>query len=192
MLTRMRCAVGALMLALASLLFAGLPAVAQPTPPAAEEAKPPAGVPVTLHGKELFRVTQDLGAYSAEERARAISERLRVLAETPGDSLPPVVAEEFDGITVISCGPTRILSVTEADARAAGLDRAAYARQQAEILGADLDEEQRQFSWRALLQGLAMAILATLALYAFFRVSRRVLRALIRAIVRLKHNRISD
>lgn len=178
-----------LLAVLAALIWAPGQMPAQPAP-----ADPATGqsAPVVLHGRELFTIQQPLGAYSAAERARAISERLRVLAESTADELPPVVAEEVDGITVISCGDVRILSVTDADARSAGLERIAYAQELTEILGRILAEEQKQFSWRALLQGALMAVLATAALYVFYRLTRRGLRALIWGIFRLKEKHIHD
>ncbi len=180
------------LLSVACLLAWALLLHAQPVPQVQEKGPPPSGAAVTLHGKEIFRISEPLGAFSAAERASAISERLRVLSESLDDSLPPIVAEELDGITIISCGPTRILTVTDADARAVGTERLAYTAQLVELLGTILHEEQKQFTWRALLQGLALAILATLALYFFFRLTRRALRWLIRLLVRLKHTRIHD
>ncbi len=180
------------LLSVACLLAWALLLHAQPVPQVQEKGPPPSGAAVTLHGKEIFRISEPLGAFSAAERASAISERLRVLSESLDDSLPPIVAEELDGITIISCGPTRILTVTDADARAVGTERLAYTAQLVELLGTILHEEQKQFTWRALLQGLALAILATLALYFFFRLTRRALRWLIRLLVRLKRTRIHD
>lgn len=187
-----------LLLVALSALFLG----AQQEPPATTTpAAPPSptvpiqasdGSPVMLHGKEIFRITQPLGAYTAAERAENTSRRLLRLAESPEATLPPVLAEEQEGLTVISCGDTRIVSITEADARAAGLDRLVYAQQLTETLSATLDEEHRQFSWRALAQGFAMALLATVALYFFFRLSRRALRSAVRGILRVKKKRIHD
>ncbi|MCU0227136.1 MAG: mechanosensitive ion channel family protein [Bryobacterales bacterium] len=179
-------------LALACLWAWGLLLFAQPTTPTPTREAASQGAAVTLHGKELFRIEVPLGAFSAAERAAAISSRLRVLSESPDDSLPPLVAEDLDGITVISCGPTRLLSITDADANAAGMDRAAFAAQLVSTLGAVLAEEQRQFSWRALLQGVALALFATLVLFAFYHFTRRALRGLIRVVIRLKRKRIHD
>ena len=67
------------------LLFVSVPgsfAQGSPTPPKAQEVKPQ-GYPVMLGDQTLFNIREGVGAYSAEDRAKDISERIKRFAEDP-------------------------------------------------------------------------------------------------------------
>lgn len=163
-----------------------------PTDTAASGETETAGEPVVLHGRELFRIHEALGAYSPAERAAAISERLRRIAEATDGELPQVVAEEQDGTTYIRAGDSGIMSVTPRDVLASGQGREAYIAFLVATLNTALAETQSEFVWQHLLQGFAMAVLATIALYFFYLLTRRLLRAIIKSIIRQRDRHIHD
>ena len=97
-----------------------VPAPAETAAPDAIEALP--GIPVSVGGKTLFYIGGGEGDLSAVERAAAISAHLTDLANNP--FRPPyeiTVAESAEG-TSIFVGDELLLTITEADARASGLD----------------------------------------------------------------------
>lgn len=148
------------------------------------------GAPVVLHGRTLFQLREGIGAYDAQRRARDISERLNQLSESPDDELPALRTVERNGVTIILAGDTEIMAVTDADARAAGEERTAYAQRLLAILAEPLAVDKKEFSWRALLQGSAFAALATAVLYLFFVFTRRALRGIVWWIYEQKDKRI--
>jgi small-conductance mechanosensitive channel len=166
------------------------PAPAKPKPAQEVPVSPPEEGTVVLHGRELFRVRANLGIYSAQERARDISERLSQLSQSPEEELPPLRTVERDGVTMIMAGETELMGVTDGDARAAGVGRDAYAQQLVAILAEPLTEFKKEFSWRALVQGTAYAALATLFLYVYFILTRRGLRWIIRWIEEQQDQRL--
>jgi small-conductance mechanosensitive channel len=160
------------------------------TQPQAPASRMEQGAPVVLHGRILFQLREGIGAYSAQQRASDISERLSRLAESPDEQLPSLRLEERNGITVILAGDAEIMAVTDADARAAGEERAAYAQRLLAILAEPLSADKREFSWRSLLQGAVFAALATAVLYLFFVFTRRALRGIVWWIYEQKDKRI--
>jgi len=150
------------------------------------------GSPVVLLGKELFRLYEPLGAYSAEERAAAISARLERIVKLDNPELPPVTAEESEGITYLHSGDYGIMTVTERDAKAVGQTRVAFVAALVIQLNAVLNEKHQEFAWQPLLRGTAMAIFSTLVLVVFFVGTRRLLRSVIVGIVRQRGKHIHD
>jgi small-conductance mechanosensitive channel len=145
---------------------------------------------VVLHGRTLFQIRVALGAYSPQQRAKDISDRLSRLSESPDEELPPLRVAERDGLSMILAGDTEIMAVTEADARAAGEERTAYAQRLLAILSEPLATTKKEFSWRSLVQGTVFALLATALLYVFFVLTRRALRGVIWWIYEQKDQRI--
>jgi small-conductance mechanosensitive channel len=158
--------------------------------PATEQAS--LGTPVILEDRELFRIHEPMGLFSAEERAAAIVQRLRQVVESAGSSLPEVVADEVDGITYIRAGDIGIMAVTERDIAAVGRDRQEYIAFLVATLREAIHETKRHFEWRDLAQGLVIAALATLALYFFFLLTRRGLYALTLLLIRQRDRHIYD
>lgn len=150
------------------------------------------GYPVLLFGKELFRIRESLGAYSAEERATAITGRITRIVQLHNAELPPVTADEVDGITYIHSGDYGIMTVTERDAKAAGQDRATYVAGLVNQLNEVINETHKEFAWQPLLQGVVMALLATLVLVLFYLGTRRLLRTTIVGIVHQRGRHIHD
>lgn len=148
------------------------------------------GAPVVLHGRILFQLREAIGAYTAQQRAADISARLSSLSESPEEELPPLRLLERNGATIILAGDMEIMAVTDADAQAAGEERAAYAQRLLAILAEPLAVDKKEFSWRSLLQGTLFAALATVILYLFFVFTRRALRGIVWWIYEQRDERI--
>lgn len=82
-----------------------------------------AGIPVILDGVEIFRISTKLGAYSPQERATAVSQRIHAAAEDFRVE-PSYVTTADDGrSTDILVGDRILTTVTDADAVAFGQSR---------------------------------------------------------------------
>jgi small-conductance mechanosensitive channel len=78
--------------------------------------------PITLDGKVLFRV-RGVSAYPAEQRARAIAERIEALAADATIQTTALRTVETEHSTDIMVGEQRIMGVFDVDARLEGLAR---------------------------------------------------------------------
>lgn len=109
------------------------------------EVRPP-GHPVILAEDTLFLIYSPLGEFEAEERARQVVGRLRMLARDsrPLDSL---TITENEGVSDVLLESLRVFSVTRRDAATIGLDRdSAAAQYRAVIIAAVQDRRSRSGS----------------------------------------------
>lgn len=130
--------------------------------------------PVVVRGDTLFFVRESLGPFTAADRATALATRLAGLVRgggIEGDSLRLV---ERSGQSDIVIGGSIIMTVTDADARAAGTTRLALATtlrgRMVEALGAQVASR----GLRTLLLAALYAVLSTLVLLLLLRFLQRV------------------
>ena len=148
------------------------------------------GAPVVLNGRQLFTIREPIGAYSARRRADDITARLKEIAESFDESVPPLRTEDRTDVTIILAGDLQIMAVTDADARAVERERGAYVQVLVELLSKSLADEKKDFSLRALVQGFILAALATAALYFLFVFSRKGLRKVVWWLYEIKDKRV--
>lgn len=123
------------------------------------QAPPPAGVPVRLGGETLFVIQRGTGPISAEARAGEIMQRLETLAER-GYVEPAAVRDLGSGRSALFVGEVFVLSLSDADAQAAGRDRAGMAAEWAAVIDKTLKEQARKFTWVSFLLATLKALLA--------------------------------
>jgi len=82
--------------------------------------QPPEGSPVALNGQTILTIRTSLGPFSAEDRARAASDRLERAARDLTVPVSAVRTLASDTSTDILIGDRVLFSITDADARAAG------------------------------------------------------------------------
>ncbi|MGB3541607.1 mechanosensitive ion channel family protein [Rubrivirga sp.] len=127
------------------------------------------GVDVDLVGRILFKVWGDLGAFSPEMRAERISARLADLARSR--EIDPAAIQVVDGetTTALKLGDLIVMSVTDEDASALGLNRAlAATRYRNQIVEAVL-EFREQATLRGVLWGAGRSAIALVALILALR-----------------------
>lgn len=129
----------------------------------------PAGAPVVLNGDTLFLVQTRLGPFSPADRARAIVERLSRVVGDPMLADDSVVIADGAETADIVVGDIVIMSVTDADAAAAGMTRNDLARERADIIARALAAESFWAVVKTLLIGLAFTLIATAVLIAIWR-----------------------
>lgn len=153
------------------LLFAALPRAASAAAPAVSRAAEPAAVstaPVVLQGKTVLVVQDRMFSLSAEERAERAAARIRKAARDASLDPSGIRVTEGEGVSEISWGETVLLAVTERDAKAAGLPRAALAAARAELIRKAVVDYRGVYGVRALATAAGLALLLTgLVLLAF-------------------------
>ncbi|MGB8473124.1 MAG: mechanosensitive ion channel domain-containing protein [Candidatus Acidiferrum sp.] len=153
--------------ALVVLLLAAQPGFAQarksPHPPQASSTQPTqgAGVPVLVKGKTLFHVRARLFTFSAEDRAKAITEKVVWLSKQPLSRIQAISVVDEGNITEIVSEDTVITTVTDGDAAAVGQSRQVLAKEYADKIRATAEALQKQYSMRTLLFGILYAAIAT-------------------------------
>ncbi|MEO5926430.1 MAG: mechanosensitive ion channel family protein [Bryobacteraceae bacterium] len=151
----------------------------------AQDAAAPAGTPVVLDGRVLFTVDTSLGPYSARDRAAATAERIAGVAEDLTVSLDAITTAPGDTSTDIVARDRVLLTVTEADAAAAGMDRIQLTACRLQSVRTAITELRGAYSSRSLLRGAAEAAGITAALIALLFLGRKIRSVAIRKLLNL-------
>jgi len=140
-------------------------------PQKAQEQPAPAAAkaPVQFGDKTLFYVQERVLSFSPEDRAKAISARIQRLAKDPFFSPKLVALQEDDSSTDIAVRDLVLMTITERDAKAAGLPRAELAAAYAQAIREAVAQAQADYSLRAILLGALYTILVTAGLLLIFR-----------------------
>jgi small-conductance mechanosensitive channel len=122
------------------------------------------GAPVQLEGKTLFMVRTRLGPFSPEERARATSARLLNVAQ---DRTFPVeelaIARGENGLNLVAGGVV-LMTVTEQDARAAGVPQDELAGGNLASIRSAITLRREDYNLNRVLLRILYAALATFGL----------------------------
>jgi small-conductance mechanosensitive channel len=127
------------------------------------------GAPVIANGKTLFTVRERLFTFSPEDRAKTIADRVNWLSEQPLDRIRALRVVDEATTSEIGSGDTVIMTVTDADARAAGRNRQDLAQEYAGKIRAAAEALQEEYSLRTILFGILYAVIATAVLILVFR-----------------------
>ncbi len=112
-------------LIVASWLFAAPRLKAQTTPPQPDQHE--AGFPVDVDGREILRIFESVGSFSAQERAQAIADRLQALVNDPTIDLDQIRVVDSPVDTSINLRDNVLLVVTDSDARHLQVSRSVVA-----------------------------------------------------------------
>jgi small-conductance mechanosensitive channel len=157
----------------------------QPTPVAA-----PQGAPVELAGKPLFVLYARIGSFGPEDRARALIARLEQLVREDGSSLQAIALKEDAGATDIVAGERLLITVTDADAAAAGTTREILASQWLAATRTAVAAVRHERSTTSTLLALLYTALATAALLVLLALVRRSFRTVRTVVARWRGTRI--
>jgi small-conductance mechanosensitive channel len=116
--------------------------------------------PVTLDGRTLFRV-RGVSAYPAEQRARAITERIEALAADTAIATTALRMVETEDHTDIMSGERFIMGVFDVDARLEGLTRKLLAQTFMTKIGAAVQAYREERKPERLLYNTLYALAAT-------------------------------
>ena len=175
------------------LMLFWLPAAfAQANAPAVPNAPTPATgeVPVIFENKPLFPLGTRVGSFSPADRARAVSDRLGNLSRDPLAHIGSLAVVDGGTTSDILAGDVVIMSVTDADAQAAGQNRKQLAAEYALRMQAALRESRREHGLRSTVVEILLAILATAMLAVLLRLSGAGFRRLLRTLDAWRKTRI--
>ena len=171
-----------LLTVLASSLLASLLAIplrAQQS--ASQSSEVPVGYPVSLEGNQIFLIYEGVGSVSAQERASAVSERLRKLIYTNDDPSTITGADSPYG-TAVMLGDKVLTIVTEEDAKYYHTSRLVVANYLASRIRDALAQARQEHTGRFLIHAAIKGVV-TLAVYLALvwlavRIGRWLLRRL--------------
>jgi len=158
------------------------PAPAADTSAVASVPATPAGYPVLLDDREVFRVQAAIKANTAQERARVVSERLLLLARDRSAHIDTFTVSDTDISADVMLEDRILFSVFDTDAAAAGRDRAGLARARAQAAAAAILDYRVRHSARAIVMGIVWSLVATLVFLLLLNLYSRALRRTIAAI----------
>lgn len=156
--------------------------------PAEVAEKQPAGE-VQLGGRDLFPVQAQILSFTPQERGRLISERLTLLARRTGDAAQLLIVEGRLSDDIVADGQV-LMSVTDADARLAGVPRRTLAEERLIRLRTALEDYHRVRTPQALMQSVIYALLDTAALIALILLLNALTRRLLGKIDKERGQRI--
>lgn len=144
------------------LLPALLRAAEKPPAPAAPPEAAISTAAVTLDGRTVIVLQARLLSLSAEERAQRVSERLAKLSKDPLAEIDRIAVNEGDSTTDIGLDDFVLMSVTDRDAKAAGVTRQELAQKNAALIKEAVVSFRKDYNLHTLLLGVLYAILATI------------------------------
>lgn len=173
-------------LTLAALVFLvnliALPSLAWQSDDESASAQQNQGYPVIVDGYEVFRVHQNLGAATAEERAERISAGLEELAKAQNFNPEDITANEEAGVATVRYGDRLIITINDAEAHGSGLPRKALAIQYAKLLQEKLaiarEQHTPRYLWRAAVYAVVTLLIYVLLVWLVIAGIRWVIKIL--------------
>lgn len=117
--------------------------------------------PVTINNRVLFHVQSKILSVTPENRAEIITGRIKKLSKDPLLDINSITVTDTETNTDISAGDLIIMTVTEDDAKAAGISRLELADKYAASIKSAIDVQRKEYSIKAVLFGVLFAIIST-------------------------------
>jgi small-conductance mechanosensitive channel len=140
-----------------------------------------ATAPVTVHGKVLFSV-QGVLSFPAQARAAAIERRIEDISKDIKFNPQSIAVADGGATSDIMAGDLVLMSVTDQDAKSAGVTRQTLARDYAQRISASLAAFRHDYSLKSLILGVVYALLATIILILLLRLLGAIFRKLYRTL----------
>ena len=144
----------------------------------------PAGTPVIYRRDTLFVLYGTLGPFSPPERARAIEQRIRRIADDPLLKADRIVVSDTLGAVDIRLDTLVIVTVTERDAAETGVSRRELADEYAARITEAVQGRQGAANLRSVLVGAVLTLLTLAAFVAIVMLLNRGFPLLYRVIRR--------
>lgn len=129
--------------------------------------------PVRFEDRDLFFISNRVLSLSPKDRAEIISRKIGRIAKDPFVEPSGIATVPQETGVDIVAGDIVIMTVTEADARQAGIPVATMALENAESIRKALAEYRSATSWESILKGVLYTILLTAALVALLYALKR-------------------
>ena len=122
------------------------------------------GASVELGGEELFKIRAGVGAFSPEERATAVNNRIIKLGDDTSIKAEAIRIEDKPSTTNLTVDNRVLLTITDADARAADLSRQELARNYQEKIRKAITQYRIERTPDYIRQAVFNSIIATVLL----------------------------
>jgi|WetSurMetagenome_2_1015567.scaffolds.fasta_scaffold06938_2 small-conductance mechanosensitive channel len=140
---------------------------------AQEAPHPPPGVPVVLDGREIMRIRHATGPFTAEMRAATLEKRLEALGKDPSYDEKALTFRENAGVSEFLYRGILIGILTDGDAQAEGMPRAALADKILQTCKDAIASYREEHSSEALWHDAIFALLALTILVGVIYGTRR-------------------
>jgi small-conductance mechanosensitive channel len=157
---------------------------------ATDSAAVAAGAPVVVDRDTLFYVTSRVLSFTPEDRAKAIGERLHRLIDDELVTPQAITVQEAEGGSEIHCRDIIVMTVTDADARSAGVGRAELANTIAARIRREFGVVRERYSLRKYLLAALYSVLTIGVVIFIFWGLRRLFFRLYDTLHRWKGTRI--
>lgn len=144
--------------------------------------KKPVEVPVVIDGETLFSIQETLGLPSLADRAKAITNSIKKVAEDESISIEALEISEKNGLTIISAGQISLISLADADAKVAKRPRPELAQEYLQNIASSIERYREERTSQYLLRSafytgmisIAFLVVGILLNYTFPRVVDRL------------------
>ena len=148
------------------------------------------GYPVILDEQNILRIQTGTGSFSAEERADTITKRLENFADNKALSIGLLKLEENEQSTSIIAGDKILITITEADAKAARQTRQALAQNFLAIIKQSVSQYRQERTLTARIFTVFWTILSTFSLFLIFKITGLIFSHFYTLLNRWKNDRI--
>jgi len=132
------------------------------------------GTPVLLGNTTLFVIQKNVGSFSHQERAQAVTNRLEKIANDPLISMDKLRVVEDSDTTNIVIGDKTSFTITDKDAKAVNKTRQILAEKCIEIIRNAINQYRKERSLYNILKGLFYTFISTVILFVFLKVFNQV------------------
>ena len=147
--------------------------------PSPEPDQATQGYPVNVDGREILRIFENVGSFSAQERAQAVANRLQTLVNDPTIDLDQIAVVDSPFGTSIELRDNVLLVVTDNDARHLQVSRSVvasyYLKQIREGIRAAREQHSKKFLIWAGVKALVTLLIYLLLLWIVIAGARRLL-----------------
>ena len=150
------------------------------------------GAPVILHGETLFYVKEGLGPYTKEERAKVVSDRLKILLSDPEFSPEFIQVIEKDNDAYIVYEDKSIMTITGEEVSQGKYNVEAVAKDYAEAMKKSIGDYKEQRSAKGIINSVVKAVIASLIFLFVFIIINRVFAFIYKKVEGWKGSRIKD
>jgi small-conductance mechanosensitive channel len=138
----------------------------------------PGGSPVVFEDDTLFFIYANLGPYTAEDRARSVVSRLKLLTKDRSLTLDSLSTVQNNSAVDIRYKTRTITTITVGDASARGMLPEEVAEEQLEVIREALDEEFRISGIWKIVKEIGLTLLVILTFYFLIKYANKLFRFL--------------
>lgn len=150
------------------------------------------GYPVLLDGDTLFNIYSGIGTFSAERRAKEISQELNILSKNESLDYDSIKIIEQDNMHLIILGKDVLMGITPADIRIKDIDAGNLAEKYREIIVAQLKYVRDAYSPKSLIEDLIYSLVYLGLLVAFFLLSNYLFPRIYKQITLLDKDKVKS